>query len=423
MKTSTNRRQGKVALLLASLMITDTSTTAFLLASSKPSLLPRSTSHYGGIPATSSTSLDSLPRKILSTLLDQQSLQTTRSATVAGGSLAFPTLWLGSQQGVGGLENTMNTMSASTVAAATTTTTAALSSLPDPTLTQEAHLLAELSHLGLDFATLLFGGTGVIALRAAAVLGRVCALGADYLPDHLVFADELVFQLFMLGASIVALVQAALPAAFAVTSLSKISLHDGKAFAHLFEPAGTTWTQFKALLSVRALEWITLDVTENNDTVTESDSQEDEYIYWLFSGAVQVTESLVPSKEADVQSTTATTTAARQTYHLTATRSGRAAEDAGRRLVGERRLLQRLGKSNKKTTTAAAIKTKLTLRATVPNTKLLRIHTDSLRLLMNNDQHLADAIRTLLFASMEAKLNHADAQQQQQLIYNNGTVA
>ena len=405
---------GKTSLLLASLMMTDTSTNAFL-ARSKPSLLPR-TSHFDGITATSSTSLDSLPRKLLSTLLEQQSLQTSRSATVAGGSLAFPTLWLGSQQGAGagGLESTM---SASTVAAAATTT---LSSLPDPTLTQEAHLLAELSHVGLDFATFLFGGTGVVALRAAAVVGRVCALGADYVPDHMVFADELVFQLFMLGVSMMALVQAVLPAAFAVTSLSKISLHDGKAFAHLFEPAGTTWTQFKALLSMQALEWITLDVTENNDTVTEDDSQNDEHIYWLFSGAVQVTESLVPSNVDDAPS-------ARQTYHLTATRRGRATEDAGRRLVGERRLLQSLGtsiNSKKTTSTAANPKTKLTLQATAPNTKLLRIHTGSLRLLMNHDQHLADAIRTLLFASMEAKLNHADASQQQpQFIYNNGTVA
>ena len=403
---------GKTSLLLASLMMTDTSTNAFL-AGSKPSLLPR-TSHFDGITATSSTSLDSLPRKLLSTLLEQQSLQTPRSVTVAGGSLAFPTLWLGSQQGgTGGLESTM---SVSTAAATTT-----LSSLPDPTLTQEAHLLAELSHIGLDFATFLFGGTGVVALRAAAVLGRVCALGSDYLPDHMVFADELVFQLFMLGVSMMALVQAVLPAAFAVTSLSKISLHDGKAFAHLFEPAGTTWTQFKALLSMQALEWITLDVTENNDTVTEDDSQNDEHIYWLFSGAVQVTESLVPSNVDDAPS-------ARQTYHLTATRRGRATEDAGRRLVGERRLLQSLGtstNSKKTTSTAAKPKTKLTLQATAPNTKLLRIHTGSLRLLMNHDQHLADAIRTLLFASMEAKLNHADAAQQQQpqLIYNNGTVA
>jgi len=345
-----------------------------------------------------SQSLDSLPKRLVTSLLEQQQsfAQTSKGATLAGGSIAFPTLFLGS--------------AAPNFDAV---------SLPDPTLSQEAHVFAELSHLGLDFATFLFGGTGVVALRAVTVLGRVCAILADYIPDHSMLPDELLFQVFMLSVSSFALVQAALPTAFSITA-SNISLKDGKAFATLFAPSGTTWAQFKALLAVQALDWVTLEpeetvstraadaVATRNDQKSgkKSNDDDEEYIYWLYSGAVTVHE-------------TSNDGATTSHYNVSASRRR---EDAGRGLLGERRLLRRLNEKSKNhsgnkkkrgdssssdatTSSTSPSRSTLTVTATAPNTTLLRIHTGNLHLLMNNDQQLADSIRSMLFASLEAKLN------------------
>lgn len=356
-----------------------------------------------------SQSLDSLPKRLVTSLLEQQQqsfAQTSKGATLAGGSIAFPTLFLGS--------------AAPNFDAA---------SLPDPTLSQEAHVFAELSHLGLDFATFLFGGTGVVALRAVTVLGRVCAILADYIPDHSMLPDELLFQVFMLSVSSFALVQAALPTAFSITA-SNISLKDGKAFATLFAPSGTTWAQFKALLAVQALDWVTLEPEETvstraadaasttNDSKSGKKTNEDddeEYIYWLYSGTVAVHET---SNDGAMASH----------YNVSASRRR---EDAGRGLLGERRLLRRLNEKSKNqsgnkkkrsdssssdapASSTSPSRSTLTVTATAPDTTLLRIHTGNLHLLMNNDQQLADSIRSMLFSSLEAKLNAHE----QQLAFN-----
>lgn len=246
----------------------------------------------------------------------------------------------------------------------------------DPTV--EAQVLTDMSHLGLDLAGFL--GPGMIVLRLAAVAGRLCTMAADYVPDHTILPEEMVFQLCMLTAAWVALVKAALLPAFAA-SASKVTVKDGRAFTALFAPAGISWTDFKAL-SVCALDWITVEAGET--VTTDEFAKEDEYIYWLYSGNVQV----------ESEGTTL--------YNVSRFSRGASNLDGGRGLLGERRLLRRLEQSNKKNSKSDTYP-RTTVRATSAAT-LLRIHTPNLKLLMDNDQKFANSIRTLLFQGMEAKL-------------------
>lgn len=369
------------------------------------------TSHH-----TSSSSLTMIPKKLISSLLEQQHQPSSHPyGSPVIGKLAFSTLFLGSA--------TAPVMDSTTTATTTIVSSSSMTTSLDAAAVQEAHLLADLSHVGLDLATFLFAGTGVWVLRVVTVLGRLCAMAADYLPDHTIFPDELIYQVIMLSVSCFALCQTAWSSTIALTSNADISYQDSKAYAALFRPAGTTWQQFKALITMQTIDWLTL---QSGDIISTAASHHtDEYIYWLYSGDIVVNE-----------------TYSGQTVSSESIPASRRREDAGRGLVGDRHLLRRLGRSSKSNklemmlmTNVSTIENKskdtniknrndLTIQALSPNTKLLRINTSSLHLLMDNDERLADSIRTMLFASLEAKLNaqqQVKQQLQQQHLALNGT--
>lgn len=250
----------------------------------------------------------------------------------------------------------------------------------------EAQILNDVAHVGLDLASFL--GPGILVLRLSALIGRLASVGADMVSDHLL-VDEIIYQAVMVTVAWVGLVKAAMPSAFAALA-KNVTLRDGKAFAALFAPAGTSWTQFKAL-SVCALDWITVEEGElvTTDEKTNNDTtRDDDHLYWLYSGNVRVESN--------------GTTLYNVNRHGT--------ENAGRGLLGEGRLLRRMErrKSSKKNapekSAAASHYPRTTVRANSKST-LLRIHMPNLKILMDNDQTLADSIRTLLFQGMEAKLN------------------
>jgi len=251
----------------------------------------------------------------------------------------------------------------------------------DPLL--EAELLNDFSHVALDLVT--FFGPAKIAVRAAAVAGRIFAMAADYLPDHSMHPEEIAFQGFMLTAAWVGLFKAALPMALS-TLASNITLQDGKAFSLLFEPAGMTWSQFKAL-SVFALDWVTVDAGK---TITsDEDSAEDDYIYWLYSGQVSV-----ESKGKEIYSVSR--------------EGGNLKNEAAVGLLGESRLLRRMDEKKKKKRKSSKSDAKEYPRSTVKagsgGATLLRIHTSNLSQLMESDQELDQVMRTLLFQGMQDKL-------------------
>jgi hypothetical protein len=273
----------------------------------------------------------------------------------------------------------------------------------------EAEVLNDMA-LTLDLAR--FFGPANLTLRAAAVLGRIAAMGADYLPDHFMNPEEVVFQCFMLGLAWMALVKSAMPVVLSIIA-SSITLRDGKAFSLLFGPAGMTWPQYKTL-SVTALDWVTVEPGEivTSDELSSLDAvgdgnRMDKYIYWLYAG-----ETVIESQGKHLHNVTRVvggpTTSLKQ--------------DAGRGLLGEMRLLRHMqakergGRSGKRKaknhnkdkeheeTTTTKSYPRTTVKAGDTGATLLRIHTSNLIMLMDQDLDLAHAVRSLLFQGMHAKL-------------------
>jgi hypothetical protein len=60
-----------------------------------------------------------------------------------------------------------------------------------------AEVLAGMAHLGLDFTSMLSPSKSLI--RLFALIGRIFAISADYLPDHAIHPEELLIQLFLMG--------------------------------------------------------------------------------------------------------------------------------------------------------------------------------------------------------------------------------
>jgi hypothetical protein len=277
----------------------------------------------------------------------------------------------------------------------------------------EGEIFSGLAHIALDLFTFAAPATSV--LRLASFIGRMFAVAADYVPDQNVFPEEMVFQSVMLGVAWFGLVKSLTPMLFAAVASPTITIRDGKAYSVLFQPAGLTWNQFKAL-SVCALDWITVSpgniiTTDEKDDVqslTNEQDKEDEYIYWLYSGNVEVQSKGQTVCEVAVQSKDISSLK----------------QNAGRGLLGEVRLLRRMDRGttsrNKKVKFSLTKEDKVlvddenTTRLSYPRTTikaggsigatLLRIHTPSLKMLMDTDPHFADSIRTMLLHGMQAKL-------------------
>ena len=168
-------------------------------------------------------------------------------------------------------------------------------SLSDLTLFISSPLIEAdvLNDMALTLELARFFGPANLTIRVAAVLGRIAAMGADYLPDHFMHMEELVFQCFMLGLSWMALVKSAMPVILSILA-SNITLRDGKAFSLLFGPVGMTWPQYKTL-SATTLDWVTVEPGEivTSDELSPLDAVNDEcridkYICWLYAGETVV---------------------------------------------------------------------------------------------------------------------------------------
>ena len=119
----------------------------------------------------------------------------------------------------------------------------------------EAQFYGDLAHLILDFLT--FCTADGIAIRLLIFLGRICSILSDYVPDHQMTYDELVFQSTMLTTSISMLLK---KVSTTVSSLdATTSFKDKRIYKVMFSPAGFTWIQYKTLLSTSALQWVYYD--------------------------------------------------------------------------------------------------------------------------------------------------------------------
>jgi hypothetical protein len=256
----------------------------------------------------------------------------------------------------------------------------------------EAHVWTALSHLGLDVASFV-APPSMLIVRALAILGRLCSLRADYVPDHVIFPEEVLFQVTMLGLAVIGLGQAAFLPVVAAT-VPTVSWHAARAYCALFRPSGVSWPTYKALSAYGALDWITLENAgsskDNSDGITVLDYNDtQDYVYWLYSGTV-----VVENEQGRVET-------------VTRDSMGRAAfrDQAGCRLIGEGRLVS----SSKSTTTnaVAAFRVRAATDATGTPATLLRLHVPSVQQCIQADARLAEALRTMVFDAMQCKLQQA----------------
>ena len=143
----------------------------------------------------------------------------------------------------------------------------------DPQL--EAEVLSDVSHVALDFTTLL--GPNTATIRLITLIGRVLVLSSDYIQDQYISPDEGIFQLVMLALSTRSFVRSVRPMMAAFTSNSTLTVRDRKAYSLLFDIIGMSVLQFKTLLTSKTLEWVQLGPNEEMQL-------DGEFIYWLYSG-------------------------------------------------------------------------------------------------------------------------------------------
>lgn len=233
-------------------------------------------------------------------------------------------------------------------------------SIPPTVPATEAEIFTDLAHVGLDLLT--FASPGRVLLRLGILCGRIFAMAADWIPDHNILPEELVFQSVMLLVAWVGLVNTLLPLLFAN---SKVSVRDGKAYRRLFESTGMSWSTFKSM-AVLALDWVSV---EANQTISPSE----DFVYWLYSGNLTINDNL---------------------DHVVAHKTN------GSKLLFERNLLKRMERKGAYWDQAP----ELNIQAGQEGATLLRIHVKPLTEMMNNDPDVAEAIRALLFRSTHEKL-------------------
>lgn len=142
-------------------------------------------------------------------------------------------------------------------------------------------LLSDIAHLILDFATFYVNTNDTMLLQLLTIIGRILTIVSDYLPDHKIAPDELLFQIFMLGWSLKiwadnlhSMIQA---------TYHPVSFRERRLYRIVFLPAGMTWYQYRALMSKKTalIEWIHLKPGD----IIPQDNRED-CIYLLYRGDI-----------------------------------------------------------------------------------------------------------------------------------------
>jgi len=252
------------------------------------------------------------------------------------------------------------------------------SALSDPFV--ESELLTDAAHVALDMTSLL--GSSMVVLKIAVVVGRLFSIGADWLPDHTILPEELVFQTGMLAAGCVSLASSILPMAKAAAHTSSTPLRDGKMFKLLWKPLGLSWLQSKMLWSQGIVQWREVAA----GTVLDSSK-----MYGLWSGHVDVVSSSEPN---------------RVIHSLERTAGGQASNHL---LWANEHLLAHTLKTTTRTTQEPSH-----LRAATTS-RVLEFDTTKLAEALKVDPSMDTPFRHLLLQSMQDKLHLAlEAQQRNQ---------
>jgi hypothetical protein len=271
---------------------------------------------------------------------------------------------------------------------------AATATAMDPLL--EAEVLNDLAHISLDLFTVL--GPARLVARLATIVGRVFAIASDYVPDHKVLPEEVVFQAIMMAVACFGLFQALLPLALASLVPADTMLRDGKVFTSVFEPAGMTWSQFKAMRALCA-DWIQVEpghvicVEPCETCPNDTSNDDDNYIYWLYRGHAEI----LSVNDGKLLCRVMTETGR-------ANRKQRAM--SGQRFLGATQLLTTLSSKappDQSGFIATVTKVVSTEEDGDVGATLLRIHAGKLKILIQSDPDLADSMRIIAFSSLRDK--------------------
>lgn len=151
----------------------------------------------------------------------------------------------------------------------------------------EAEVLNDLSHVALDLGTFLGFNSGLSA-RLANVVGRILLMVADFLPDHHINTDDLIFQIPLFLLACRALTDAAIPwirSHLNDQRRSYPSPRDGRAYKSLFQPTGISWRRF-LLLRHDVLDWTNM----SPGSVIAGETSH--YMYWLYRGEIEIHSNL-----------------------------------------------------------------------------------------------------------------------------------
>ena len=273
----------------------------------------------------------------------------------------------------------------------------------------QSTIMHTLAH-AVDFSTLIV--PEVPLLRTASLLARILSIFADYIPDHTIASNEVVFQAPMLIVSSVLFAQSVLPMLTAVVSSltapmgmttkessSSSTWKNRYAYHHLFRQVGVSSLQFRYLTSVGAIDWVDVKA---HDTLL--DGQDDpEHLYWAYRGS---TELCLAGDESSI-------TFVGYNKNI-ASRTSRASEFVG--FLPDMKFLcqqdkKRLKRKKGKLVARRDVEVpsscqypQATIKAGPSGARVMRVHKKKLLQLMENDVKLSDSIQALLVNGMEREL-------------------
>eukprot|EP00560_Eucampia_antarctica_P002763 CAMPEP_0197833980 /NCGR_PEP_ID=MMETSP1437-20131217/20786_1 /TAXON_ID=49252 ORGANISM="Eucampia antarctica, Strain CCMP1452" /NCGR_SAMPLE_ID=MMETSP1437 /ASSEMBLY_ACC=CAM_ASM_001096 /LENGTH=358 /DNA_ID=CAMNT_0043438337 /DNA_START=123 /DNA_END=1199 /DNA_ORIENTATION=- len=256
----------------------------------------------------------------------------------------------------------------------------------------ESNILADISHIGLDFGAYLSDKTE--ALRLIILLGRVLSIISDYIPDHKIQPDELVIQLYMLYFSSRLFIRSYIPIISALRT--SLSFEELRLYSTVFKPAGVSILQYRALASI-AFEW--REVSSYSTLLLEN---EDEVFYMLYRGKIDITTQIeqlpLHEKRSDRSTCDDQSTDAFGFFgHLAFARRIVAIDsfDENKTANNANQHIQRsddFSKTNR-------------VRAGADGALLLKVNTVELLNLMAADDRFSNSIKSIIFTKMHEKLS------------------
>ena len=300
----------------------------------------------------------------------------------------------------------------------------------------ESELLTDVAHVALDLIT--FASPTRALLRLSLCVGRMLAIAADWVPDHYLHPEEWLFQGFMLAVSFGLLAKTALPVLPALLHQSTNRYGEKRAYGALFKRhGGLSWVQTKMILAGGGAEWFELEKGEVVVMMEEANEEDggdgdamviaeghDGYLYWLQKGEAEL---LICSGDTCLSKERAVATASwdsdasiDEVAILGELEFARKMQDQQSKVKAAKN--KKAEKKTKESAVASAIPTGMAsnlkeslsndisvstttkIRAGPSGATLLRLDAALLLKLMDDDDALADGIRSIVFAGMQDKL-------------------